>query len=133
MPNARLLFLRNSKYAARGYSGKFATLCPADETELRRILEELDHLLGGEPGPYILSDLRWNEGPLYVRYGGSASRHRVDEYGALVPDRRGPAFQPLEWVTLPEFLLPHLDARNAATPNDLPSCGTSRRPVLSPG
>lgn len=61
---AQLLFLRNSKCTARGYSGKFATLCPRGETELRRILEELDQLLGGEPGPYILSDLRWNEGPL---------------------------------------------------------------------
>lgn len=25
---------------------------------------------GGEPGPYILSDLRWARGPLHLRYGG---------------------------------------------------------------
>jgi tRNA A-37 threonylcarbamoyl transferase component Bud32 len=131
VPSVPLLYLRNSKYARRGYSGKFATLYPADETELRRILEELGELLDGEPGPYILSDLRWNKGPLYVRYGGFAIRNCVDENGVivpaiedpdgrLVPDRRGPAFQPPEWVTLPEFLRPHLDARSAITTNDLP-------------
>ena len=33
-----LLFLRNMKYAARGYSGKFVTIFPADEQQLERIL-----------------------------------------------------------------------------------------------
>jgi serine/threonine protein kinase len=131
VPSVQLLYLRNSKYAGRGSSGKFATLYPADESELRRVLEELGELLDGERGPYILSDLRWNKGPLYVRYGGFAARNCVDDKGdvvpaiedpdgRLVPDRRGPAFQPPEWVTLPEFFRPHLDARNAATTNGLP-------------
>ncbi|MEV1081335.1 class III lanthionine synthetase LanKC [Streptomyces sp. NPDC050211] len=131
VPGAQPLLLRNSKYASRGDSGKFATLYPADETELHRILKELGDLLSGEPGPAILSDLRWNEGPLYVRYGGFTERHCVDENGVvvpavedpdgrLVPDRRDPAFRPPAWVTLPEFLRPHLDARNATTTRDLP-------------
>ncbi|MGW0763096.1 class III lanthionine synthetase LanKC [Streptomyces sp. NPDC002814] len=131
VPGAQPLLLRNSKYAARGDSGKFATLYPADETELHRTLQELGDLLAGEPGPAVLSDLRWQEGPLYVRYGGFTERHCVDENGVvvpavedpdgrLVPDRRDPAFRPPAWVTLPEFLRPHLDARNATTTSDLP-------------
>lgn len=79
VPGRQPLHLRNSKYAGRGSSGKFATIYPADESELRLILDELGQELAGEPGPYILTDLRWMEGPLYVRYGGFAKRHCVDE------------------------------------------------------
>jgi serine/threonine protein kinase len=43
-----------------------------------------------------------------------------DGEGRLVPDRRAPSFQVPEWVTLPEFLKPHLDARNNTTTGDLP-------------
>ncbi|MFG2144365.1 class III lanthionine synthetase LanKC [Streptomyces sp. NPDC048696] len=131
VPGRQPLHLRNSKYAGRGSSGKFATIYPADQGELESILHELGELLEGEPGPYILTDLRWNSGPLYVRYGGFAKRHCVDEDGALVPaienaqgvlvpDRRDPAFQVPEWVALPAFLRPQLDARNATTVSDLP-------------
>lgn len=129
--SSRVHFLRNSKYADRGSSGKLLTLYPADDAELERILKELGDRLRGEPGPYILSDLRWNEGPLYVRYGGFTPRYCVDDAGALVaaiedprgvlvPDRRGPVFAPPPWVTLPEFLAPQLAARNAAAIADLP-------------
>ena len=127
-----LLFLRNSKYAERGSSGKFATLYPADEAELARTLEQLDARLAASPGPYILSDLRYADGPLYVRYGGFAPRRCRDaagesvpaiedpRTGALVPDERGPVFAPPAWVSLPEFLAPHLEARRAASVADLP-------------
>ncbi|MDW6063197.1 class III lanthionine synthetase LanKC [Streptomyces sp. FXJ1.4098] len=140
VPTAHALHLRNSKYAGRGSSGKFATIYPADEAELHTILRELGELLAGEPGPYILTDLRWQEGPLYVRYGGFAQRFCVDDAadadgsgaggtlvpaiedpsGRLVPDRRDPAFHVPEWVTLPDFLAPQLAARNATTVADLP-------------
>lgn len=131
VPGRRPLHLRNSKYAGRGSSGKFATIYPADEAEFRLILEELGALLAGEPGPYILSDLRWGQGPLYVRYGGFTKRHCVDANGTLVtaiengdgvlvPDRRDPVFHLPDWVALPEFLAPHLAARNATTTGDLP-------------
>ncbi|WP_406305333.1 class III lanthionine synthetase LanKC [Streptomyces sp. NBC_00885] len=133
VPGRQPLHLRNSKYAGRGSSGKFATIYPADESELRLILDELGQELAGEPGPYILTDLRWMQGPLYVRYGGFAKRHCVDEAGSgalvpaienpegvLVPDRRDPVFQLPEWVTLPAFLEPQLAARNATTTQDLP-------------
>ncbi|MFE1942467.1 class III lanthionine synthetase LanKC [Streptomyces massasporeus] len=133
-----ILQLRNMKYASRGASGKLVTVYPADEQELREVLEGVDALVGGEPGPYILSDLRWNQGPLYVRYGGFVERHVVSEKGVLepaierpdgtlVPDRRLPGFHVPEWVTLPEFLQPHAEARRAESLADLPY--TVRRPV----
>ncbi|MEV5610409.1 class III lanthionine synthetase LanKC [Streptomyces sp. NPDC052225] len=131
VPAPHLLHLRNTKYAARDISGKFATLYPADDGQCRLILEELGELLRGLEGPYILTDLRWGEGPLYVRYGAFARRMVVNERGALVgavedpdgrlvPDHREPAFHVPPWVTLPDFLKPHLDARNATTVTDLP-------------
>ncbi|OEJ51390.1 serine/threonine protein kinase [Streptomyces agglomeratus] len=131
VPGPQPLHLRNSKYAGRGSSGKFVTVYPADENELHVILRELGELLDGEPGPYILTDLRWGDGPLYVRYGGFAHRYCVDgtgtlvpaienPEGTLVPDLREPAFHVPDWVELPAFLEPHLAARNATTTNDLP-------------
>ncbi|MFI9232381.1 class III lanthionine synthetase LanKC [Streptomyces rimosus] len=131
VPGPRPMHMRNSKYADRGGSGKFATIYPADERQLHTVLRELGALLEGQPGPYILTDLRWNDGPLYVRYGGFARRFCVDEHGSLVgaienpegklvPDRRDPRFSPPEWVTLPDFLAPQLAARNATTVADLP-------------
>ncbi|WP_405741239.1 class III lanthionine synthetase LanKC [Streptomyces sp. NBC_00028] len=131
VPGPHLLHLRNTKYAARDSSGKFVTLYPADEEQLHVVLRELGKLLEGFEGPYILTDLRWGEGPLYVRYGAFARQFVVDERGSLVPavrdgegtlvpDRRAPSFQVPEWVTLPAFLAPHLAARNTTTVGELP-------------
>ncbi|KUM99788.1 serine/threonine protein kinase [Streptomyces yokosukanensis] len=131
VPGPHLLHLRNAKYAGRDTSGKFVTVYPADEAQLHRTLSELGALLQGFEGPYILTDLRWHDGPLYVRYGAFARRYVVDERGSLVPavtdgegrlvpDRRAPSFQVPAWVTLPEFLRPHLQARNTTTVGDLP-------------
>jgi serine/threonine protein kinase len=122
---------RVSKYAPRGYSGKLVTIYPVDDDACHTILRELGELLDGEPNPYILSDLRWGAGPLYVRYGAFAGRYCVgpngtvvpaiaDATGTLVPDRRDPVFRVPEWVTLPDFLAPHLAARNAVSVADLP-------------
>ncbi|ROT29766.1 class III lanthionine synthetase LanKC [Micromonospora sp. HM5-17] len=127
----RMLLLRNSKYAHRGSSGKFVTIYPRDETELELACKDLAERLDGEPGPYILSDLRYGAGPVYVRYGGFAARYCQgedgqvvpaieDPTGTLVPDRRDPVFQVPAWVSLPAFLGPHLAARNATTTAELP-------------
>ncbi|WP_433162992.1 class III lanthionine synthetase LanKC [Kribbella sp. CA-247076] len=128
--NEPVLVMVNSKSAPRGSSGKLVTIYPADEAQLQTTLAELDDLLRGVEGPYILSDLRYAEGPLFVRYGAFVSRfclsptgERVlaieDDQGRLVPDHRGPTFSTPPWVPLPAFLQPHLDARNAVTTNDL--------------
>jgi serine/threonine protein kinase len=122
---------RVAKYAPRGYSGKLVTIYPADDSVCETILEELGELLDGEPNPYILSDLRWRKGPLFVRYGAFANQYTVNDAGRvvaaiadgdgkLVPDRRDPIFYLPPWVTLPDFLAPHLAARNAVTITDLP-------------
>ncbi|NGO71168.1 class III lanthionine synthetase LanKC [Streptomyces boncukensis] len=131
VPSRTRLHLRNAKYAPRSGSGKFATLYPRSEEQLHTVLTELGAELAGEPGPYVLTDLRWDEGPLYVRYGGFTPRYLLspegtpvpaieDPQGRLVPDRREPAFHVPEWVELPAFLQPHLDARAAATLRELP-------------
>lgn len=118
-----ILLARNSKYAARQASGKFITIYP-DADDLHKVLVELTERLRGVEGPYILSDLRYGPGPVYVRYGafleqwtndGDGNRvpaiRRPD--GVLVPDERRPTFNVPDWVTLPTFLAPHLAARRA--------------------
>lgn len=128
--NEPVVVMYNSKSADREASGKLVTIYPADDAQLELVLKELNHLLAGVRGPYVLSDLRYAEGPLYVRYGGFAERHclsdsgqRVlaveDPGGRLVPDNRRPVFAPPEWVPLPSFLEPHLAARNAVTTTEL--------------
>jgi hypothetical protein len=127
----RMMLMRNAKYAGRGASGKFITVYPHDEDELAVVCAELDKLLDGEPGPTILSDLRYGSGPVHVRYGGFASRYCLDDdgqvvpaianaEGTLVPDRRDPVFQVPDWVELPAFLTAHLEARNAVSTTQVP-------------
>lgn len=125
------VLMRNAKYSPRQSSGKVITIYPRDVDACELILKDLDAAIGGAPGPYILSDLRYGAGPLYVRYGGFTRRFCTDTRGrlvgaiehpsgALVPDPREPVFTMPEWVTLPAFLEPHLAARNSATLGDLP-------------
>ncbi|PRH77208.1 lantipeptide synthetase [Streptomyces solincola] len=131
VPSRYLLHNRNAKYADRAASGKFITVYPADDAQLKATADDLAALLDGEPGPYILSDLRWGAGPVHVRYGSFTRRHCYDEQGELrpavqrpdgrlVPDLRGPVFQIPDWVEPPAFLTPHLDARTAVTVAELP-------------
>ncbi|MFF5213012.1 class III lanthionine synthetase LanKC [Streptosporangium sp. NPDC000396] len=109
------LRLLNSKYAERGSSGKLITLYPAGEDELSEALPALAGLLRGFTGPYILSDLRYEDSPVYVRYGAFRPMTCTDPDGepvyairtpggTLVPDERAPAFTVPEWVTVPEVL-----------------------------
>lgn len=121
-----ILDRRNSKYGDRSASGKFVTVYPRDEAQVARTLAELHETIGGEAGPYILSDLRHSNGPLYVRYGGfrpilapdSDGRpvHCIkDPEGRLIPDRRTPVFRTPPWVVLPDCLKPDLEARLQGT------------------
>ncbi|GAA4877496.1 class III lanthionine synthetase LanKC [Saccharopolyspora cebuensis] len=125
-----VLLARNAKYAPRSASGKLITIYPPDEQVLSDTLSALDDALSGQPGPYILSDLRYGSGPLYVRYGGFAERWTEFEGtrvlaitgpdGALVPDHRGPSFVVPDWVALPDCLAPHLAARKSGDPAAFP-------------
>ncbi|HXH33624.1 MAG TPA: hypothetical protein VNJ54_04330 [Plantibacter sp.] len=85
LPSLRHLIRSNMKYAPRGSSGKFVTIYPTTDGQTEALLRELDMTIGGEVGPYILSDLRYNEGPLYIRYGAFRSDFVRDDLDDLVP------------------------------------------------
>ncbi|MFF8960211.1 class III lanthionine synthetase LanKC [Streptomyces sp. NPDC014894] len=131
VPAPTLLLLRNAKYADRAGSGKFITVYPHSEEMFPELCADLVALLEGEHGPYILSDLRCGDGPVHVRYGAFASRFCTgpdgrlvpaiaDPTGALVPDPRGPSLNIPDWVTPPEILRPHLEARRSVGLSDMP-------------
>ncbi|WP_395293638.1 class III lanthionine synthetase LanKC [Kitasatospora hibisci] len=126
-----ILQVQNSKYAPRGSSGKFCTLYPVDDAELERCLHGLGRLLAGRKGPYILSDLRWADGPLYLRYGGFAERYCRNEQGErvlaltgpdgrLVPDVRGAGFAVPPWAPVPDCIAPAVAERAAPQDTGLP-------------
>lgn len=125
-----VLLTLSAKYAPRGSSGKFITIYPLDEEGLFATLDGLDSALCGIGAPYVLSDVRWNRGPLYVRYGGFATRWCVgiegEEVlavetpdGVLVPDERLPYFSVPEWVAIPERISRSLEQRS----DPLQTCG----------
>ncbi|GAB7032418.1 class III lanthionine synthetase LanKC [Streptomyces sp. NPDC021749] len=124
LKSANVLRALSRKYAQRSSAGKLLTVYPADDAELARTLEGLDALVGGRPGPYVLTDLRFRQGPLYVRYGGFRTHYMEDADGELVtafrrpdgtlePDRRTPVFHTPDWVALPDVLKDSLAARQA--------------------
>ncbi|MEU4877929.1 class III lanthionine synthetase LanKC [Streptomyces sp. NPDC021608] len=126
-----LVQTQNAKYASRGSSGKFMTLYPVDEGELKRCLVDLDEVLTGLRGPYILSDLRWRNGPLYLRYGGFTEQFCRSESGELVlalrepsgrlrPDVRRAVFEVPDWAPVPEILAQALADRAATSTADFP-------------
>ncbi|MFF7726669.1 class III lanthionine synthetase LanKC [Streptomyces sp. NPDC008001] len=122
----------DSKQGPRTAGGKLVTVYPADTQELERTLTDLAALLRGVEGPYVLSDLRWGDGPLYVRYGGFRLAYCFSpegEYvpamegpgGGLVPDVRGTSFRVPPWVEVPAFLAARMqEARKAGTPGGFP-------------
>lgn len=120
----------DGKDGDRSASGKFITVYPADEAELHDTLVDLDGLVGGRPAPYVLSDLRWNCGPLSVRYGAfvreftEVAGRRVPAVrapdGQLVEDIRTTSFVVPDWVSLPPFLRAQQDALDPDPPAGLP-------------
>ncbi|MBB5954375.1 hypothetical protein FHS29_000945 [Saccharothrix tamanrassetensis] len=131
VPSAPEYHNRNIKYGERAGGGKLAAIYPVDERDLETVVTGLGDLLDGVPGPYVLSDLRWRDGPVYVRYGAFEQRtvKRADGRpvmaiedadGNLVPDHRGPVFSVPDWVRLPAFLQPELERRDAARVDGLP-------------
>ncbi|MEU9889021.1 class III lanthionine synthetase LanKC [Sphaerisporangium sp. NPDC051011] len=127
-PATRLL---NSKYADRGSSGKLITIYPRDERELTEALPALAEVLSGFTGPYILSDLRYEDSPVYVRYGafrpmtlvmpdGEVTYALRAPDGRLVPDRRSPVFTVPEWVRVPEVLRASLARVRPGGPDEFP-------------
>ncbi|MDT0495156.1 class III lanthionine synthetase LanKC [Streptomyces griseus] len=129
--SARALALMADKHMNRGGAGKFIAVYPPDDTAFRSLADELSTALAGRSGPYILSDLRIGDAPVYTRYGAYVPRwcadgegRRVlalrDPSGNLVPDERGVVFRTPAWVEVPPFLRPHLAARAAARDDTFP-------------
>jgi serine/threonine protein kinase len=126
-----ILLVINSKHADRASSGKLLTLYPVGDAELHRTLRDLAAALEGYQGPYILSDLRWGSGPLYVRYGAFLERYCQSETGdlahaietpdgRLVPDVRQPLFQVPPWVDVPDFIAAQMAVGEVDPPEDFP-------------
>lgn len=116
LPSTAQLAFSNGKQNDRGQSGKFITIYPDDDDQLATLLAALETVLAGQEGPYILSDLRYGEAPVYVRHGGImplSYPDGVDEpvsavvagpEQVLVPDARQPRFQVPDGVDLPRCL-----------------------------
>lgn len=114
----------NSKYAARGSSGKFMTLYPTSDGETVKCLTDLQPLLKHLSGPYVLTDLRWMNSTLYTRFGayfdipsrgsgdGPPVASIVAPDGELEPDDRSPRFTLPSWVTPPPQIMEIIHARS---------------------
>ncbi|MFJ8773115.1 class III lanthionine synthetase LanKC [Streptomyces microflavus] len=129
--STRALSLMADKHMNRSGAGKFIAVYPPDDTVFQVLAEELSTALAGRSGPYVLSDLRIGDAPVYTRYGAYVPRwcadadgSRVlalrDPSGQLVPDERGVVFRTPSWVEVPSFLRPHLAARAAARDDTFP-------------
>ncbi|RKE17392.1 class III lanthionine synthetase LanKC [Streptomyces sp. TLI_171] len=126
-----LVQTQNAKYASRGSSGKFMTLYPVGDAQLERCLDDLDAALDGAPGPYVLSDLRWRRGPLYLRYGAFTEQFCRDEQGELVlafrepsgrlrPDVRRAVFELPDWAPVPAVLADAVAGAGRSSVDDFP-------------
>ncbi len=127
----RILAATLGKDGDRRVSGKFITVYPTSPADLHAHLTELDAALTGLPGPYVLTDLRWNQGPVFVRYGAFTRQHVTDngadvpavrdlDSGLLVPDVRTTGFHVPPWARIPAFLQAALDRLETAAPPNFP-------------
>lgn len=117
----------NGKQHDRGASGKFVTVYPDDDAHCKRLVITLDAALSDLRGPYILSDLRYGDAPVFVRYGGIMPLNDADAHdrpvssitsgpsNRLVPDQRTPRFVIPDGVELPAFLQPSYDRSRTST------------------
>ncbi|MDG4984672.1 protein kinase/lanthionine synthetase C family protein [Lactococcus lactis] len=105
---------RNSKQIDRGVSGKFIT-CYPNENDLEHFLNILEEKLKKFDGPYILSDKKWKESPIYLRYGVFRDSNKEDGYSCdsqtlkindkFILDQRLPQFVVPEGLQIPDFLI----------------------------
>lgn len=121
------LHAANSKYADRGSAGKFITIYPPTIEAFDSLLKALDEQLARLPGPYILSDVRYGSGPVFVRYGAFEEMRSMsasgDEIlcirrpdGALDEDRRSPELYVPDFVSVPDSISQLVSER--LTPSD---------------
>jgi tRNA A-37 threonylcarbamoyl transferase component Bud32 len=113
--DSRILSLFNSKLYARGKSGKFMTIYPADLEAFEETIEAVYQAVKDRDlrGPYILSDRRYKDSrTVFYRYGGfrpprrmrldgSAETLLVSPDGSAIADDRTPFFNLPDWVDDP--------------------------------
>ncbi len=116
LPTRTDLVDSSNKQGDRGGAGKFITIYPDDDAQFAVLLTELAAALDGQQGPYILSDLRFGDVPVFARYGGIMAMDVADpddrpipsiaagDTLTLVPDRRTPRFSVPDGIELPEVL-----------------------------
>lgn len=109
LADAATLRMTGAKSWARGASGKFITVYPADAARFRALLEGLAPLTASFRGPYILSDRRYpGSRVLHYRYGGIRLKTRLEADGRRTPvlvtpggdavaDERKPFFKLPDW------------------------------------
>lgn len=100
--------MRNGKLMNRGYAGKYIT-CYPDEEILKIFLDDLESQLKLFKGPYILSDKRWQNAPIYLRYGVFKKSNTIDDEmllidGKLIKDSREASFQVPAGIDFPDFI-----------------------------
>lgn len=112
LPNEDKFLWRNGKNCDRRHSGKFIALFSSEE-QLPDLLHQLENRLAGLDGPYILSDRRWAQAPIYLRYGlfhphsvdnGVPDTRLRDPEGNAVQDDRALSFSVPPWAPVPDFL-----------------------------
>ena len=97
--------------------GKEITIYPAcqEESKLQSLCQVLDEQIHTAQYCDIITDIHYNSGNVFLRYGGFGKLARYDEYGKRVTqvidyegnkvdDLRLPYRYKPEWVTLPKFL-----------------------------
>ncbi|QIS12408.1 class IV lanthionine synthetase LanL [Nocardia arthritidis] len=103
----------NSADYPRGGAGKFITIYPADDDQLRALAARLHEVTAGFAGPTILSDRPYAAGSLvHYRYGAFVAEETLGSDGgylavvtapdaSLVEDRRDAWFAPPPWALDP--------------------------------
>ncbi|MFF2011492.1 class IV lanthionine synthetase LanL [Streptomyces sp. NPDC058195] len=123
---ARVTELVSGRFA-RGGSGKFITVYPADDEQFRRLAEELHRATVGLPGPAVLSDRRYlPDSQVFYRYGVFSAPRQLTPDGGYVPlltdpegrpvaDERNAWYSPPAWAGDPFPDRPAAPVRTAAT------------------
>ncbi|MFB6813185.1 lanthionine synthetase LanC family protein [Streptomyces sp. NPDC056347] len=123
---ARVTELVSGRFA-RGGSGKFITVYPADDEQFRLLAEELHRATAGLPGPAVLSDRRYRpDSQVFYRYGVFSAPRRLAPDGTYVPlltdpegrpvaDERNAWYSPPAWAGDPFPDRPAAPVRTTAT------------------
>ncbi|WP_082072498.1 class III lanthionine synthetase LanKC [Microbacterium azadirachtae] len=120
----------SNKYANRGSAGMFITVFPRTDEEFCELLPLFDMALRGFDGPYILSDVKFGESPVYFRYGaffmdrldyadGSTGYAIQAPDGQKVHDNRAAVFTLPAFVEPPDLIRALVEERLNPAPGEL--------------